>query len=64
MRIKHRSAYGERRAESYPSVVDQLDMLWHAMDKGDMPKVEPYYSTLKAVKDQFPKVDSGPGLTL
>ena len=43
------------RAKEYPSVTDQMDMLWHAMDDGTLPKVEPFYSTIKAVKDSVPK---------
>jgi hypothetical protein len=45
----------QARKRSYPSVGDQLDMLWHAMDDGVMPKIEPFYSSIKAVKDAHPK---------
>jgi len=30
-------------------------MLWHAMDDGIIPKIEPLYSEIKAVKDAHPK---------
>jgi hypothetical protein len=30
-------------------------MLWHAMDDGLIPKIEPMYSEIKAVKEQYPK---------
>ncbi len=40
----------QARAAMYPSVEEQLDMLWHAMDDGQMAKVEPFYSSLKQVK--------------
>lgn len=43
-----------RRAE-YPSIGDQLDMLWHAMKDGAMPKVEPFYSQIAEVKNKYPK---------
>lgn len=43
-----------RRAE-YPAISEQMDMLWHAMDNGSMPKVEPFYSRIKSVKDKYPK---------
>ena len=46
---------GLRRAV-YPSIEDQLDMLWHAMDDDAGKRLEPFYSTIKAVKDQFPTV--------
>lgn len=48
-------AYKGQRNSAYPSIGDQLDMLWHAMDVGDMARVHPFYETLKAVKAQFPK---------
>jgi hypothetical protein len=46
---------GLRRAV-YPSIEDQLDMLWHAMDDDASKRLEPFYSAIKAVKDQFPTV--------
>ncbi len=47
--------YVEQRRAAYPSTVDQLDALWHAMDDGVLPIVEPFYSDIKAVKEQYPK---------
>ena len=47
--------YVEQRKYSYPALGDQMDMLWHAMDTGVLPKVEPFYSQIKAVKEQYPK---------
>lgn len=47
--------YFMRRRDAYPPVTDQLDMLWHAMDDGLIPRIEPMYSQIKAVKDRFPK---------
>jgi hypothetical protein len=49
------NTYKQKRAAHYPTVEDQLDMLWHAMDTGKLEKAEPFYSTLKAVKDTVPK---------
>lgn len=43
------------RMKAYPSVGDQLDMIWHAMDDGTLPKVEPFYSERLAVKERYPK---------
>lgn len=48
--------YQRTRAIKYPPIADQLDMLWHAMDTGVLPKYEPFYNALKSVKDQYPKV--------
>jgi len=50
-----RSAYRENRVKAYLPVGDQLDAIWHAMDNGILPKVEPMYSHNKAVKAQWPK---------
>ena len=50
--------YYTERAMAYPSVGSQLDMLWHAMREGQFPMVEPWYSTIKAVKDQYPKPEA------
>ena len=52
-------AYSRTRAEAYPSIGDQLDMLWHAIDVGDWTaakvKTTSFYTELKAVKDANPK---------
>lgn len=47
--------YRVQRRNRYPSTSEQLDMLWHAMDDGALPRVEPFYGRIKAVKDQHPK---------
>ena len=52
-------AYVRTRADAYPSIGDQLDMLWHAVDTGDWTaakvKTTSFYTELKAVKDANPK---------
>lgn len=50
--------YRDARAASYPGTGEQLDMLWHAMDEFHMPRVEPFYSRIKATKDAYPKDNS------
>ena len=51
--------YVDKRRVSYPSIGDQLDMLWHAVDTGDWTaakvKTTEFYTALKAVKDANPK---------
>tara|TARA_R100001440_G_C2489418_1_gene114797 strand:- start:34 stop:333 length:300 start_codon:yes stop_codon:yes gene_type:complete len=42
--------YQRDRAEAYPSVVDQLDMIYHAGQGGDN-----FQKAIKAVKDKYPK---------
>ncbi len=45
----------EEREKAYPAISDQLDMLWHAMDIGEIPKASTFYDVCKAVKDKYPK---------
>ena len=52
-------AYARTRETAYPTIGDQLDMLWHAVDTGDWTaakvKTTSFYTELKAVKDATPK---------
>lgn len=50
--------YRKARLASYPSVNEQMDMLWHAMNDNVLPRAEPFYSRLLAVKQAYPKDDS------
>lgn len=51
--------YDQARRSMYPRVEEQLDMLWHAMDGYHTPRIEPFYSVIKAVKDANPKPEVG-----
>ena len=42
--------YQRDRAEAYPSIGDQLDMIYHAGVGGDA-----FQAAIKAVKDKYPK---------
>ena len=45
----------------YPSIGDQLDLLWHDIDDGklgDTAKTTSFYTTLKNVKAKYPKPSS------
>jgi len=42
--------YQRDRAESYPSIGDQLDMIYHAGQGGDA-----FQKAIKEVKDKYPK---------
>jgi len=55
MKIKIDQDYRTERVKNYPDIGDQIDALWHAMDQGLMPNIEPMYSEIKAVKDKYPK---------
>lgn len=51
------SNYEQQRRNAYPKIGDQLDMLWHTMDK-DMElqnKFYDFYQTIKKVKVAHPK---------
>jgi len=47
--------YSQKRRAAYPSIADQLDMLWHAIDQGIDLKQSDFYTGNKAVKDAHPK---------
>jgi len=47
--------YTEKRKSSYPSLEEQFDLLWHAIDSGTLDKSSSFYTTLKATKDKYPK---------
>ena len=42
--------YQRDRAEAYPSIGDQLDMIYHAGQGGDE-----FQKAIKAIKDKYPK---------
>lgn len=44
-----------KRAESYPSIEEQLDALWHGMSNDETKRIEPFYSLIKTIKDNLPK---------
>ena len=48
--------YHLMRKDNYPDIGDQLDMLWHAMDNDELPRIEPFYSEIQNVKSQYPPV--------
>ena len=47
--------YQRDRQVEYPDLPEQLDMLFHAIDAGALDKTSAFYTTLKAVKDKYPK---------
>tara|TARA_R110002051_G_C8558575_1_gene473832 strand:- start:177 stop:611 length:435 start_codon:yes stop_codon:yes gene_type:complete len=48
--------YKWQRTKEYPSMGDQLDMLWHAMDRGELTRVEPFYKEIRDVKLKYKPV--------
>ena len=49
--------YVNKRKLAYPSIGDQLDMLWHSIDKNPALKSQyfDFYEAIKAVKVKYPK---------
>ena len=47
--------YQRQREPEYPEMREQLDMLWHAIDDGTLDKTSDFYTSLKAIKDKYPK---------
>ena len=47
--------YQRLRKPEYPRIEDQLDMLWHAMEDGTLPKVQSFYDAIQTIKDKYPK---------
>jgi hypothetical protein len=50
-------AYVSQRKSAYPSIGDQLDMLWHSIDQNPELKSQyfNFYEAIKAVKVKHPK---------
>jgi hypothetical protein len=48
-------SYKDQRKSAYPPIGEQLDMLWHAMNEGKIPRDNSFYESLKAIKEEFPK---------
>ena len=47
--------YGRKRVESYDTVGEQLDKLYHDIDAGKLDKTGTWFTSVKAVKDANPK---------
>jgi hypothetical protein len=57
--IEEQAPYINQRRNDYPPIGDQLDMLWHSIDKDPDLKTKyfDFYETIKAVKVKYPKND-------
>ena len=55
--IEDAVAYKSDRADAYPAIGDQLDMLYHAIDTNETLKTQfsDFYTAIKTVKDNNPK---------
>lgn len=45
---------GQRRA-AYPSIEDQLDMLWHAINNNQLDKTCDFFTVIHEIKTRLPK---------
>jgi len=57
--LKKQTAYLDLRRNDYPSIGDQLDLLYKAMDTGEIPKALEFFNALKEIKDRYPKPSGG-----
>lgn len=48
--------YAELRSMEYPGIGEQLDLLWHMIDQGNIDKTSSFYTTLANIKNKYPKV--------
>ena len=54
---EHAPDYAEQRRNTYPKIGEQLDKLFHDIDRGTLDKDGTFYQAIKAVKDDIPKPD-------
>ena len=55
--ITEQATYINQRRNAYPEIGDQLDMLWHSIDKDAELKQKyfDFYQAIKSVKVKYPK---------
>ena len=53
--IKAAEAYKANRAKEYPSIGDQLDVVFKALQNSDNPEVQPMIDEINAIKAKYPK---------
>ena len=47
-------AYLDQRQAAYPSIQNQLLMLWSSMDSGEIPKSAAFYTAIQSVNQKYP----------
>ena len=47
--------YIKKRRQEYPTVTDQLDMLFRAMEAGEIQKATEWFDAIQTIKDRYPK---------
>ena len=51
--------YQENRLNKYPPIGNQIDALWHAMQRGELPMVKEFYDPIAAIKEAYPREAGG-----
>jgi len=59
-RLQKYYQYAYSRCAEYPDGFEQLDMLWHAINKGIDLKDSEWFKQIKEVKEKFPKPEGQP----
>lgn len=49
------NSYKENRAAAYPSIGDQLDMIWHSIHNNSLNDQSEFYKIIRSIKDKYPK---------
>jgi len=49
-------SYEIHRRFNYPLIQEQLDMLWHGMNTDETKRIEPFYTSIKKIKEKYPKI--------
>ena len=50
-----KTQYIHDRLAAYPSAGEQLDLLYHAMSKGEIPVATEWFNLIKQIKEENPK---------
>ena len=49
------TGYQKERRRTYPSVKEQLDMIYHAMEANEIPRATEWYDIIDGIKTAHPK---------
>jgi hypothetical protein len=55
LKATNKAPHGEKRKMAYPDIGEQLDKLWHDLDRGCLDITGEFFTALKAVKEKYPK---------
>jgi len=55
--LNYQIPYDSQRMHNYPTIGNQLDMLWHELNNsGSLSTTGEWFNQIKSVKDTFPKI--------